>query len=414
MPEGLEQNITPQDLANLIAYLNSAPHPVGAATAQQAAAAKKRFLAGGSNGVARVLAAGAQGPYQSWMGELPLASCRQTQGQSRLSWESPAPPSDLKPADVHEFRLPVSMGHRPGDPPGKFSLRLNGQPVLDFDVALHDQSWHSADGNVRMSYLVMEDNVQESNGILTISASGSLLEPNKPATFEVIGPAARSRRWFGIYLLGFAQELFNGKDLTGWRKPTGDWTAAKAVSLDATDPEKFVITPGEGILVNGAKERSVNLISELEFGDAQAHVEFWIPQHSNSGVYLMGRYEIQIYDVEKAKYPGMECGGIYGRAAGDQTVEGHSPRVNASKPPGEWQTFDITFRAPRFDSAGKKIENAKMVKVVHNGQIIHENVELNGPTRSAMSLQEKPAGPIMLQGNHGPVAFRNLRIEAID
>jgi hypothetical protein len=211
----------------------------------------------------------------------------------------------------------------------------------------------------------------------------------------------------------FTEDLFNGKDLTGWRKPVGDWTAAGSVSLDLTNAERFVFTAGEGILLNGPKGKSVNLMSSAEFGDAEVHVEFWIPKHSNSGVYLMGRYEIQIYDVEQAKYPGMECGGIYGRAAGDETIEGHSPRVNVSKPPGEWQAFDITFRAPRFDDAGKKIENAKMVKVVHNGKIIHENVELNGPTRSAMSLEEKPSGPIMLQGNHGPVAFRNLRVEKL-
>jgi hypothetical protein len=210
-----------------------------------------------------------------------------------------------------------------------------------------------------------------------------------------------------------AGELFNGKDLTGWRKPIGEWTAAKDVAMDASDQEKFKLTPGEGILVNGANGKTVNLATEAEFGDIEAHVEFWIPKHSNSGVYVMGRYEIQIYDGE-TKYPGQECGGIYGRAVGEQTIEGHSPLVNAAKAPGEWQSFDITFRAPRFDAAGKKIANAKFVKVVFNGKVIHENVDLNGPTRSAMFQQEKTTGPIMLQGNHGPVAFRNLRIKTIE
>jgi hypothetical protein len=130
----------------------------------------------------------------------------------------------------------------------------------------------------------------------------------------------------------------------------------------------------------------------------------------------MGRYEVQIYDsygVEKDKYPGIECGGIYGRWINEQNVEGHSPRVNVSKPAGEWQNFDITFRAPRFDASGKKVENAKMVKIVHNGTIIHENVEVTGPTRSGWD-GEKPAGPIRLQGNHGPVAFRNLKIARVE
>src|SRR5207248_7595358 len=138
---------------------------------------------------------------------------------------------------------------------------------------------------------------------------------------------------------------------------------------------------------------------------------------SNSGVYVQGRYEVQVFDsFGKADVAEHDCGAIYQRwdpkrGKGNEGYEGHPPKVNASKAPGEWQTFDITFRAPRFDASGKKIANAKFIKVVHNGKTIHENVELNGPTRSAMSTEEKPTGPIMLQGNHGPVAFRNLRIK---
>jgi hypothetical protein len=207
--------------------------------------------------------------------------------------------------------------------------------------------------------------------------------------------------------------LFNGHDLVGWRKPAGDWLAVQAVSLDPTNAEKLAITPGEGVLLNGLNGRTRDLVSEQEFGDVELHVEFCIPKHSNSGVYLMGRYEIQIYDsygVEKDEYPGIECGGIYGRWINEKNVEGHTPRVNASKPPGEWQSFDITFRAPRFDAAGRKIENAKVVKVVHNGQVVHENVELTGPTRGGWE-PEKAKGPLRLQGDHGPVAFRNLRVK---
>ena len=212
-------------------------------------------------------------------------------------------------------------------------------------------------------------------------------------------------------------QLFDGKDLAGWRTPTGTWTVAKGVSLDPANPEHFVITPGQGVLVNSPSSHTVDLITEAEFGDMEAHVEFCITRHSNSGVYLMGRYEIQVYDsfgVEKDQYPGIECGGIYPRWINEKDVEGHSPRVNASKPPGQWQTFDITFRAPRFDASGKKIANAKVVKIVHNGKVIHENVELNGPTRGGMSDDEKPTGPIRLQGDHGPVAYRNLRVKAIE
>ena len=93
--------------------------------------------------------------------------------------------------------------------------------------------------------------------------------------------------------------------------------------------------------------------------------------------------------------------------------EGHGPKVNASLAPGKWQTFDVIFRAPRFDASGKKIANAKFVKVVHNGKVVHENVDLTGPTRAAMFGNENAVGPIMLQGDHGPVAYRSIRIKSI-
>jgi CubicO group peptidase (beta-lactamase class C family) len=209
------------------------------------------------------------------------------------------------------------------------------------------------------------------------------------------------------------QILFNGKDLAGWRPPTGTWQVGGSVALDPGRAEHLTISPGEGVLVNNPKGSTVSLISTPEFGDVELHAEFCIPKRSNSGVYLMGRYEIQIYDSygEKSEYPGMECGGVYQRWINGRGENGHSPRVNASRPPGEWQSFDITFRAPRFGADGKKLSNAKFVKVVHNGKIIHENIDLTGPTRGAVWDDEKPAGPIMLQGDHGPVAYRNLRVK---
>jgi hypothetical protein len=211
------------------------------------------------------------------------------------------------------------------------------------------------------------------------------------------------------------QTLF-GSDLSGWRSPMGTWQTASGVSLDPAHPDQFLIAPGNGLIVNGPKAPTVDLISVSEFGDIELHVEFCIAKHSNSGVYFMGRYEIQIYDsfgVEKDEYPGIECGGVYPRWINDRGVNGHSPRLNASKPAGEWQSLDITFRAPRFDATGKKIENATFLKVVHNGKVIHENIELTGPTRAAHWDDEKPLGPLLLQGDHGPVAYRNLRLKTL-
>ena len=202
-----------------------------------------------------------------------------------------------------------------------------------------------------------------------------------------------------------------------WRKPAGEWVTAESVALDRADASKFVIQPGEGVLVNGPKGRSVDLLTSQEFGDVQLYIEFCIPKQSNSGVYLMGRYEVQIYDsygVANDKYPGIECGGIYPRWTADRNeFEGHSPHANVSKPPGQWQSFEITFRAPRFDQAGKKTANARFVKVVHNGHVVHENIEVTGPTRAAHFEDEAVSGPLLLQGDHGPVAFRNLKVTEV-
>jgi hypothetical protein len=210
--------------------------------------------------------------------------------------------------------------------------------------------------------------------------------------------------------------VFDGTDFAGWREPRGDWVVADSVALDPARPESFALAAGDGIMVNGPNGRTSDLISEREFGDVDLHVEFCIPKHSNSGVYLQGRYEIQVYDsygIGHEAYPGIECGGIYPRWINDQNVEGHSPRLNASRPPGQWQSFDIVFRAPRFDGDGKKVSNAKVIRVAHNGKVVQENVELSGPTRSAHWNDEKRLGPILLQGDHGPVAYRNLRLKEL-
>ncbi len=210
--------------------------------------------------------------------------------------------------------------------------------------------------------------------------------------------------------------LFNGKDLTGWRKPAGTWQAVSDVSMDRQNSKWFVPQPGNGVLLNSATNTTVNLLTEAEHGDAEAHIEFVVPKNSNSGVYFQGRYEIQVFDsfgVKTPKYS--DCGGVYGSCSG-RTPEypGCGASINASKPPGEWQSFDVVFRAPRFSANGKKTENAKFVRVTHNGQVIHENVEVDRPTCAARYVDEKPLGPLMLQGDHGPVAYRNLRIKKVE
>jgi sugar phosphate isomerase/epimerase len=206
-------------------------------------------------------------------------------------------------------------------------------------------------------------------------------------------------------------ELLAGADFAAFRPATGDWKIVGEVSLDPKDDKKLAWKDGTGLAVNGSNGRTAHLLTRHEHGDCQAHVEFLVARESNSGVYFQGRYEVQILDSWGVKEPHSgDCGGIYERWKDNKGYDGHAPRVNASKKPGEWQTFDVTFRAPRFDAAGKKIANGCFVKVVHNGVVIHENAEVTGPTRSAAWEDEKPLGPIMFQGDHGPVAFRNCWI----
>jgi hypothetical protein len=209
-------------------------------------------------------------------------------------------------------------------------------------------------------------------------------------------------------------DLFTATDLSAWRPPTGDWRVVGAVKLDSADPRRLAFTPGSGILVNGPAGKAPDLVTRRDFGDVVVHVEFLIPRRSNSGVKLMGLYEIQIYDSHGVRRPSAsDCGGIYPRAELTPRYhhidEGIPPRLNAVRKSGEWQTLDITFRAPRFDATGKKTANARFDKVLLNGQLIHDGVEVATPTGHAWRDPERARGPLLLQGDHGPVAFRNVR-----
>lgn len=204
-----------------------------------------------------------------------------------------------------------------------------------------------------------------------------------------------------------------GKDLSIWGGDTGQWQSVGDAHLNPSDAKRLASDPGTGAIINGPTGKTKHLLTKQPFGDVRAHIELMVAQDSNSGVYFMGRYEIQVFDSyqKQSAYPGIECGGIYRRWDENRTpkgFEGHSPRVNASRAPGQWQTFDVVFRAPRFDESGQKVANARFEKVVHNGVLVHEDVELTGPTRAGAFNDEQPLGPLMLQGDHGPVAYRNL------
>jgi hypothetical protein len=209
--------------------------------------------------------------------------------------------------------------------------------------------------------------------------------------------------------------LLSGHDLSGWHglgSGPSEWLTTSGVIWDRLlGPTRLSAVPGPGDrILNGLHGRTANLISDRKFGDIELYVEFMLAQGSNSGVYMHSLYECQIFDSWGSTEPmtSSDGGGIYHRWIDNKGVGGSAPSRNASRRPGEWQSYHIWFRAPRFDAAGRKAENAKFVRVVFNGLSVQNNVEVDGPTRAANNIPEAAENPIMLQGDHGPVAFRNI------
>jgi len=217
----------------------------------------------------------------------------------------------------------------------------------------------------------------------------------------------------------FVNDAFSQKKLLGiqdFKEPLGEWFEAGDTKLHIDDEKQLDALPGEGVFINGKSGRTVHFVTADQHGDLKLQLEFMVSKGSNSGVYLQGRYEVQILDSwGRAKIGSGDCGGIYQRWDKNRTenkgYDGVPPRVNASKPPGEWQSLSINFKAPRFNAKGKKKKNARFKKVVLTGIVVHKNVEATGPTRSSLDDLEEPLGSLMLQGDHGPVAYRNIKIK---
>jgi hypothetical protein len=211
-------------------------------------------------------------------------------------------------------------------------------------------------------------------------------------------------------------------DLTNrdaFTSPAQNWTIVGSVMGGFSDAS-LRTGKGTGVLYNAFNEKiqfkpEANLFTKIEHGDMFLSLDFLIPKGSNAGIYLQGRYEVQLFDSWKVDPVHVtDCGSIYERwddkrAEGSKGFEGHPADINASLAPNLWQHLEIEFQAPRFSPEGRKISPARFVRVSLNGVIIHENVIVNGPTRSAAFSDEKPRGPLMLQGDHGPLAIRNLQ-----
>jgi hypothetical protein len=220
--------------------------------------------------------------------------------------------------------------------------------------------------------------------------------------------------------------LLNGRNLDGWQlvdpNKQGKWLVTKAVVWGGTtNPTMLtgVPTPGDRIVNTDVvpSGNASNIYTTEKFGDVEVYAEFMIAAHSNSGFFLHGLYETQIWDswgfVPRLMTD--QCGSMYHYNGGPINGEdgGIAPKARADRPPGQWQSYQYWFQAPKFDASGKKIANAKFLRILHNGQLIHENVERRGPTQAAMNIPEAATNPIMLQGDHGAVAFRNIYVRPL-
>jgi hypothetical protein len=214
----------------------------------------------------------------------------------------------------------------------------------------------------------------------------------------------------------FAQKgEFKLENLSEFKNPSTNWVIAGDISSDYTKPYDIQVVSGKGILVNKQTEAAKgDIFTNFEHGDLDLELEFMMPKNSNSGLYFQSRYELQLLDSwGKKKLTSGDCGGIYERwdekrPEGRKGYEGTAPKSNPLKLPGIWNKLKISFEAPKFEN-GKKIKNARFVKVILNGVTIQDNVVLNGVTRGAIDENEVALAPFRIQGDHGAVAFRNIK-----
>lgn len=193
--------------------------------------------------------------------------------------------------------------------------------------------------------------------------------------------------------------LFDGRDLKQWESTKGGTALWKV-----EDGYMEVV------------KKTGDIRTRQAFGDCQLHIEWMAPEkvvghgqeRGNSGVFLMGKYEVQVLDSYRNKtYPDGQAAAIYGQ---------YPPLVNACRPPGHWQTYDIIFHAPRFDENGSLLAPARLT-VFHNNVLVHDNVELTGPTAHKARPPYKahaPKLPLSLQDHGNPVRYRNIWIRELN
>ena len=187
-----------------------------------------------------------------------------------------------------------------------------------------------------------------------------------------------------------AVQVFNGQDVDNWTQRNGD-------------PAKWTVENGVMSVNQG------DIMTQEKFTDFILHLEFMTPYmpeatgqaRGNSGVFLQGRYEIQVLDSYGIEVPGQgDCGAVYDQFA---------PLTNACKPPLEWQTYDVVFRTARVDTDGEVVEKTRLT-ILQNGTVIHNNIELPGVTGGSIDGEVGKCGPLLLQDHGNDVKYRNIWI----
>jgi hypothetical protein len=300
---------------------------------------------------------------------IPAASVGRAAGSSRSSeinermigrWDiSIAMPDGTKPSwlEIEPSGRDAMVGRFVGVVGSARPVANLGAKGDSFNFTIPHQ-WENGDGELTVQGKLQGDGL-----------TGSMTFPDGK-TYQWTGVRAPRLERRSAPSWGVPIHLLHSSDLGGWHAsgPTNQWTVTNGV----------LSSPRSGS----------NLVTDRKFGDFKLHVEFRYPKESNSGVYLRGRHEVQIQDDYGNPPWNDRFSGIYGFIA---------PSVIAAKPAGQWQSYDITLVG-------------RMVTVVANGQQVICNQEIPGITGGALDSNEGDPGPIFLQGDHGPVEYRNIVI----
>lgn len=287
----------------------------------------------------------------------------------------PASPTQADAPIIGRWDLTVNMGYKVA--PSWLEVKLSGvKTLVGYFVAdggsarpISQVSWK--EGKLSFSIPPQWDRTDQQmvfDGTLTNGRLSGTILSSKGEKHTFTGERAPLLQREKPPVWGEPVALFNGKDTKGWHadRPGNQWVAANGV----------LKSPRSG----------ANIITDGKYHDFKLHIEFRYPKHSNSGVYLRGRYEVQVEDNWGMEPASTLFGGIYGFL---------TPNAMMAKAPGEWQSFDVTLVG-------------RLVTVVANGKPVIIEQAIPGITGGALDSREAEPGPIMLQGDHGPVEYRNI------